>query len=116
MEVEVQWEPTSRGEIITQDIEDQLERYLGNRPSLMMEVDGPKRLQVGGERALALHGSYREGLAGGGVSTGFWTWAVLVEDGTVYSFKLRAGGGESREENLANLERLETLLSTVKFR
>jgi len=116
MEIEAQWEPTSRTEIITQDIKDHIGRYLGERLSLGMDVEGSKQIQVGGERTLALHGTYRDGSERVGVSTGFWTWVMLLRDGTVYLFKLRAGDGESRENNLANLERLESVLSTIEFR
>lgn len=115
MEIEARWEPTSRGEIITQDIKDQIGRYLGERLSLRMDVEGSKRVPFGGERALALHGAYRDGSERVGVSTGFWAWGILVKDGTVYSFRLRAGDGKSREDNLDNLERLESFLSTVEF-
>jgi len=115
LEIEAQWEPTSRGEIIAQDIRDLLTRYAAEHSSIIMEPEGSKRLRIGGERALALHGSYRAGSERGGISTGFWTWAMLVRGGTVYSFKLRAGDAGGKEENLANLERLEAILSTVTF-
>jgi glyoxylase-like metal-dependent hydrolase (beta-lactamase superfamily II) len=116
MEIEARWEPTSRGEIISQDIRDYMERYLRGRPSMRMDVEESRSVPVGGERALALHGAYREGPERVAVTTGFWTWVMLVREGTIYSFKLRAGDGESREVNIANLERLESLLSTVEFR
>ncbi len=116
LEIEAQWEPTSRGEIITQDIRDHLARYAGTHPSMIMEPEETKRVRIDGERALALHGSYRAGSERGGISTGFWTWAMLVREGTVYSFKLRAGDGKSKEENLSNLGELEAILSTVEFR
>ena len=116
MEIEANWEPTSRGGIISQDIKDYIERYHAKRLSLRMEIEGSKMIPVGGERALSLHGAYRDGSERVGVSTGFWTWTILVKDGTIYAFKLMAGDGESREENLANLGRLESFLSTVEFR
>lgn len=116
LQIETQWEPTSRSEIIIQDIEDHLARYTGKNPSLRMSTEGSKRLQVGGERALALHGSYAGGAGEGSASYGFWTWAMMVNEGTAYSFRLRAGDAESKEENLANLERLESILTGVEFR
>jgi glyoxylase-like metal-dependent hydrolase (beta-lactamase superfamily II) len=116
MEIEARWEPTSRSEIITQDIRDYLERYLRGHSSMRMDVEGSRAIQVGGERALALHGAYREGPEEVAITTGFWAWVMFLREGAVYSFKLRAGDGESREINLANLERLESLLSTVEFR
>jgi glyoxylase-like metal-dependent hydrolase (beta-lactamase superfamily II) len=114
MEVHISWEPTSRQEIITQDIKDSIGRYLGERLDLGMSVDGSKRVPVGGESALALHGSYRGGSEGVGAPTGFWTWIMLVEGGRAYLFRLWAGDG--REGALANLERLESVLTTVEFR
>ncbi len=116
MEVEARWAPTTRSEIIPQDIRDYVERYLRERPSLRMDIEDSRSIPVGGERALALHGAYREGPDRVAVTTGFWAWAVLVREGTLYSFKLRAGDGESREVNDANLERLVSMLSTVEFR
>ena len=116
MEIEAQWEPTTGSEIITQDIKDHIGRYLSERLSLMMNVEGSKRIPVGVEPSLALHGTYRDGSERVGISTGFWTWAMLVKDGTVYLFKLRAGDGESRESNLENLGRLESFLTTIEFR
>ena len=65
---------------------------------------------------MALHGSYAGGSADGSASYGFWTWAMMVNEGAVYSFRLRAGDAESREENLANLERLESILAGTEFR
>lgn len=115
MEIEVSWEPTSRKEIIVQDIKDSLGRYLGERLSIGMEIDGSKRIPVGGEASLALYGSYRGGSEGIGASTGFWTWAMLVKNGRAYLFMLRAGDSESKESNRANLERLESFLTTVDF-
>ena len=116
LQIEAQWEPTSRSEIIIQDIEDHLARYIDKSPSLRMSTEGSKRLQVGGEQALALHGSYAGVSAEGSASYGFWTWAMMVNEGAVYSFRLRAGDAESREENLANLERLESILAGTEFR
>jgi glyoxylase-like metal-dependent hydrolase (beta-lactamase superfamily II) len=116
MEIEVQWEPTSRKEIITQDIKDALGRYLGERPSIRMDVEESRAVPVGGEESLALHGFYRSGSEGVGGSTGFWTWVMTVRGGRAYLFKLTAGGSGSKESNLANLERLESTLAAVEFR
>lgn len=115
MRIEVLWEPTSRKEIIAQDIKDSLGRYLGERPSIMMDLEGSKMIPVGGGESLALYGSYRGGPEGVGASTGFWTWIMLVEDGRVFLFRLRAGDSMSKEDDLANLERLESFLATVEF-
>ena len=115
MEIDVSWEPTSRGEIITQDIRDGIGRYLGGRPDLGMSVDGSKRVPVGGEGALALHGSFRGGSEGVGASSGFWTWVMLVEGERAYLFRLWADDSGGREGALTNLEGLESLLTTVEF-
>ena len=116
MEIEARWEPTARTEIITQDIRDYMEQYLRGRPALRMDVEGSRSMTIGGERALALHGAYREGPERVAVTTGFYTWVMMVRGGAVYSFRLRAGDGESAEVNRANLDTLESLLATVRFR
>ena len=55
MEIEARWEPTARSEIITQDISDYLERYLGGNPSIRMEAEGTKRVPVAGDRLSLIH-------------------------------------------------------------
>ena len=115
MRVEILWEPTPMRRVIVQDIKDRLSRYLEGRLSVGMDIEGTERVTVGSEEALALHGSYREGSERVGIRAGLWTWAMLVEEGRVFLFRLHVIGGESSEDRLEKLKTLESLLETVEF-
>lgn len=114
IEIEVQWKRTSSREVIPQDIAEIVSRYgeIGNRE---MKTAGSKRLDIGGEKAVALHGTwiYKKdaGVRGGGA----WTWAVVIRDGTLYSIRLAADAGANERDEKASIAYLERLASTFRI-
>lgn len=113
-EIEVQWQPTTRNEIIAQDIQDFLAEHLAANKDLQMEVDGSKTVWIEDMKAPALYGDWRFG-GGLGSSSGSWEWIVLQRKGLLFTLRLSVSGGRSNEENLQGIEVLERLVTTIKF-
>ena len=113
LEIEVQWKHTASREVIVQDIAEIVERYVEGQ-NRTMNISGSKRIDLGGEQAIASYGtwSYKKDtrLPGGGV----WTWALTARDGMLYSIRLAVEAGfDARKEKLGMME-LERIASTFK--
>jgi hypothetical protein len=113
-EVEIQWQPTSRSEIIAQDLKDFLAEHLSRSPNLSMDTEGSKRLWIEAVNAQAMYGAWRLG-EGVGTSSGAWEWILFKRDGTLFTMRLSVSGGKSNEENMENIVRLERLASTIRL-
>jgi hypothetical protein len=115
LEVETQWTPTSSRETIPQDIAAVVKRY-ADSGAFDMKTEGSKRIDIGGERAVASYGTWnykREtGLPGGGV----WTWALVIRDGRLYSMRLSADAGFDRTKEKQNIAYLEKIASTFRIK
>jgi len=113
LEVEAQWKRTSSREVIRQDIAEVVARYV-EAGSQKMKIDGSKRLDVGGEKAVALYGTWKykkdAGLSGGGA----WTWALVIRNGTLYSIRLTSDAGFDAQKEKMNMAYLERLASTFR--
>jgi len=113
LEVEAQWKRTSSREVIRQDVVDAVARYV-EAGSQEMKIDGSKRLDIGGEKAVALYGTWKykreTGLGGGGA----WTLALVIRNGTLYSIKLTSDAGSDAQLEKMNMVNLERVASTFR--
>jgi hypothetical protein len=113
--IDTQWKVTSSREVIVQDIADLVTRY-SRSGSIGMKIEGSKRIDIGGEKAIASFGSSysknAEGLPKGGV----WTWALVLRGDKIYSIRLAADAGADRKEALDNMAYLEKLASTFRIK
>ena len=113
LEVEAQWKRTSTREVIPQDIAAIVARYV-ETGGQEMKIDGSKRLDVGGEKAVASYGTWKykkdTGPSGGGV----WTWTLVIRGGTLYSIRLASDAGLDAREEKMNMMYLERLASTFR--
>lgn len=115
LEIEVHWQPTSRSEVISQDIHDRLARYVKEHEGYEMEVEGSKKLDIGGEKAHAAHGTWkyrRESLIRAG---GLWTWAIVLRDGTLYTIQLSTIAGYQRPREERNMVQLERIVASFRI-
>ena len=114
MEIDAQWKQTSSREVIVQDVAEVVKRYSQTGP-YEMTTDGSKRIDIGGEKAIAQYGAWtfkkESGTSGGGV----WTWAVVIRNGTLYSIRLGVEAGLNAREEKLNMENLEKVASTFRL-
>jgi glyoxylase-like metal-dependent hydrolase (beta-lactamase superfamily II) len=111
-EIEVQWNPTARSEVIAQDLQDLLAEHLARSEGLDMEIDGSKRVWIEDIEAPALYGDWRFG-GGLGSASGSWEWIMFKEGDLLYTVRLSVSGGRSNEENIGGIELLERLVTTI---
>jgi len=115
MELELSWQPTSRSEVILEDIHDKMARYSGSQDGLYdLNVEGSKRLIAGEQDAPAAYGrwTYRKGT--GTMGGGAWSWTMILMDGKIYSVRMltNTGGDTGLEER--NIAALEQVVSTAR--
>ena len=113
-EIEVQWQPTTRSEIIAQDLQDLLAEHLQSNKDLKMEIEGSKRVWIEDMNAPALYGDWRFG-GGLGSTSGSWEWIMGQKGRLLFTLRLSVSGGRSKEENLGGIEVLERLITTIQF-
>jgi glyoxylase-like metal-dependent hydrolase (beta-lactamase superfamily II) len=113
-EIEVQYRPTARSEVIAQDLKDLLAEHLQGNEDLKMEIGGSKRVWIEDLNASALYGDWSIG-GGLGTAEGSWEWIMGQKGGLLFTLRLSVSGGRSKEENLGGIEVLERLITTIKF-
>jgi len=115
LEIDTQWKVTSSREVIVQDVADVVTRY-ARTGNVDMKIEGSKRIDVGGEKAIASFGSWYlkndMGLSGNGI----WTWALVIRGDKIYSIRLAADAGGDRKKTLENMAYLEKLASTFRIK
>jgi hypothetical protein len=115
IEFEMSWQPTSRGEIIVEDIHDRISRYAGSVDGLYdFEITGQRKILAGGEAVPAAFGtwSYRKGTntRGGGI----WSWTMILVDGKVYSIRMLTNTGNDLARGEENIAMMEQVVSTLR--
>ncbi len=115
LEIDAQWKVTSSREVIAQDIADLVARF-SQAGGIEMKIEGTKRIDVGGEKAIASHGGWLAKSAGGVGKRGVWTWALVIRDGKIYSLRLTSDAGADRKRSLEDMAYLEKLVSTFRIR
>jgi len=114
-EIEVQWQPTSRLQVISQDIYDRVARFQGSSgQNRTYRIRDSKSLMIDGRKTPAAHGLWLEEKKGVGAG-GLWTLTMTVEDGRLYTILCLESvtGGKSAE--LEALKDLEDIASTFRI-
>ncbi len=115
LEIDTQWKVTPSREVIVQDIGDMVARY-SQTGSVEMKIEGSKRIDVGGEKAIASYGSWYSKEGAGLPASGAWTWALAIRGDKIYSIRLMADAGGDRKKTNENRAYLETLASTFRIK
>jgi glyoxylase-like metal-dependent hydrolase (beta-lactamase superfamily II) len=115
LEIDTQWKVTSSREVIVQDVADVVARY-SKTGNVDMKIEGSKRIDVGGEKAIASYGSWALKSAAGIPGRGVWTWTLVIRGDKIYSIRLVADAGGDRKGALENLAYLEKLASTFRVK
>lgn len=116
LEIEVHWSPTSRSELLVQDVKDRVIRYVdANKGVLSMEIAGAKTLDIGGSDEPAAFGTFRIVSGTTLVSSGMWTWSMLIRDGNLYSIQLQTDAQRIEERERRNMEILERIAGTFRL-
>jgi cyclase len=115
LEMEMSWQPTSRSEVILEDVYDKISRYAGTTDGLYnLEEEGSKRLIVGDETVPAVYGrwTYRKGtqMRGGGA----WSWTMALIDGRIYSIRMMTNTADDKALEERNIAFLEETASTIR--
>lgn len=115
LEFEMSWQPTSRGDIILEDIHDKIARYAGSQEGLYdMKVAGSRTLVVGGDTVPAAYGSwvYRQSTRtkGGGA----WSWTMVLVDNKIYSIRMLTNTGDDPKLEERNIATMEQVVSTLR--
>jgi hypothetical protein len=114
LEIDMQWKVTASREVIAPDVADVVRRY-AEASKTEMKVEGSKRIDVGGEKAVASHGLWSRMSVSGMGGSGAWTWALAIRGGKIYSLRLSAESGKDRAKALAGRADLEKLASSFRF-
>ena len=115
LELELSWQPTSRNEIILEDIYDRMTRYAGSQEGLYeMTAEGSRKLIVCEEAVPAAYGSwkYRSGTRTRGGGT--WLWTMTLLDGKAYSIRMLTNTGNDQKLEKQNIATLEQVVSTLR--
>ncbi len=115
-EFEVHWQPSDRREIIIQDIHDMVARYQKRSESYKMQIEGSKKVDLGGEEALADFGTWELKKKGFRVSGGIWTWLMALRDNRLYSIQLSMNAGGDKQGEKKGMEELEKVASTFRVK
>lgn len=117
LELETHWSPAVQEELLVQDVTDRVARTVeANKGTLLMEVEGTKTLEIGGSDEPAAFGTFRIISGTQQVSTGLWTWAMLIRDGTLYSIQLQTDALRVDEIERRNMEILERIAGTFRLK
>ncbi len=114
LEVEVNWQPTVRSEVIVQDVHDRVARFLAADGIHDMQIMGSRRILVGDEEAPASYGRWAYKRDSGYMGGGVWTWAVIVRNGKLYTIKFSANTGNDRAAEERSMKMLESIVSTFR--
>jgi glyoxylase-like metal-dependent hydrolase (beta-lactamase superfamily II) len=115
LELELSWQPTSRSEVIVEDINDRIARYAAGQDGLYdFATEGSRRVLAGEDTAPAVYGrwAYRATIRTKG--EGAWLWAMTILDGRVYSIRMLTNTGGNQEFERKNIAALEEVVATLR--
>jgi len=115
LEIEVQWKPTARGEVIPQDIAEQVAKYIESSER-RLAIEGTRRMDIGGEEAVTSYGLWQVKPEFGSLGGGRWAWAQIVRDGRLYSIQLATDGGNIPSKDEANMVLLEKIAGSFTMK
>lgn len=114
-EIEVQWQPTGRDTVLAQDIYARAPHFKTSSAERKMKILGDRKIDLGGEEVTAVHGRWAESIKNLG-TRGFWTMAMAVRDGKLYTINCLVRAGRDDEIALNRLRRLEGLLADFSLK
>ncbi len=116
LEIEVHWSPTSRSELLVQDVKDRVIRYVdANKDVLSMKTAGTKTLDINGSDEPAAFGTHRISSGTTVIGSGIWTWGMLIRDGYLYSIQLQTDAQRIEKREQRNMEILERIAGTFRL-
>ncbi|MFO7914203.1 MAG: MBL fold metallo-hydrolase [Candidatus Krumholzibacteriales bacterium] len=110
-EIEVQWQPTVREEVLSQDVYSRGHSFKTSSAERDMNIEGDRKIDLGGEMVTAVYGKWTDRLANVG-SVGFWTLAMTVRDGKLYTVNCLVRTEKDDRVARARLRELEKVLSS----
>lgn len=117
LELEMSWQPTSRGNIIPEDIHDRISRYNGSQDGLYdLTVDGSRKLPVGGSTVPAVYGSWKYRQSTRTKGGGTWSWTMSLMEGKIYSIRMLTNTGDDQKREERNITTMEQVVSTLRKR
>ena len=117
LELEMSWQPTSRGDIIPEDIHDRISRYNGSQDGLYdLTVDGSRKLLVGSSTVPAVYGSWKYRQSTRTKGGGTWSWTMSLMDGKIYSIRMLTNTGDDQKREERNITTMEQVVSTLRKR
>jgi glyoxylase-like metal-dependent hydrolase (beta-lactamase superfamily II) len=115
LEFEVSWQPTSRKDVILEDIHDKISRYAGSREGLYdLKVEGSRKLTAGGDVVPAAYGSWTYRQSTGARGGGAWSWTMALVDDKIYSIRMLTNTGDDRKLEERNIATMEEVVSTLR--
>jgi hypothetical protein len=116
LELEVQWSPSGRTEILAQDVTDRVRRTTeANKGVLTMEIDGTRKLEIAGQEAPAAFGTFKIASGTMQVGSGIWMWSMFAMEGTLYSIQLSTDANRQKDQERENMKLLETIAKSFRI-
>lgn len=110
-EIEVQWQPTAREKVISQDVYSRAYNFRTSSGERDLNVEGDREIDLGGEMVKAVYGNWTERRVNLG-SRGFWILAMTVRDGKLYTINCLVRTGSDPRVARSRLRELEKVLSS----
>ena len=115
LELELSWQPTSRSDVILEDIHDMMARYASSQDGLYgLTAEGSRRLIAGDQTAPAAYGRWKYKQGTGTRGEGAWLWTMILIDGKVYSVRMLTNTGSDAKLEERNIATLEQVVSTLR--
>jgi len=114
-EIEVQWQPSSRETILSQDVYSRAYAFNSSSGRREMKIEGDRKINLGGEQRPAVYGRWADSIVNVG-GRGYWTLSMTVRGGKLYTVNCLVQAG--RDEQLARerLAGLESVLSSFTLK
>jgi glyoxylase-like metal-dependent hydrolase (beta-lactamase superfamily II) len=113
-EIEVQWQPTNRRQILIQDIYQKVSGFQGSSSQKRKyRIEGNKKILIQGEEVPAVHGMWLEDKEGVGAG-GLFTVNMILANGKIYTIQCLESviGGKGIEEKY--IRGLEEIVSSFR--
>lgn len=114
VEIQTGWQPSSRPEVIRQDIADRVAD--SNKEGVRdMKIEGFTKVDVGGEEAPAAYGTWTYTKQSEREGKGRWVLVLTLRGGKLYVIHLSTDSGGDKAKEKVNMELLEKIAATFKL-
>ncbi|MDZ7860524.1 MAG: MBL fold metallo-hydrolase [Candidatus Krumholzibacteriota bacterium] len=110
-EIEVQWQPTARRQIIMPDIYDLAGNFECTAGHRELKIKGKKEVLIGAKPVKAVHGAWFQKTKTVSLR-GMWTLTAVIENGKLYTILCAATAGGKQEIEKESIRDLEEIVST----